>query len=134
MLSIQEEISSDAFLVNLLVERGLLTDRDAYAVLSTKTGVPTSIVKCSQLQLAVTRTFPLHMADRFKVLPFRVEDGKVHVAGTRVPKPEFFAAAARFTSLLLEFHLVSARNFRELSERANGHTGELIALGDRIDR
>ncbi len=131
MARLQDEIRSDQFLADLLVARGLLSEEDARLALSQKTGVQFSKLSHVDLNLRVAHVLPRHLQSQFGIVPVRVENGKLLVAGTRVPGPEFYDAARVFTALPIEFHLISNENFLLLS-REELATESLRALHNAI--
>jgi bacteriophage N4 adsorption protein B len=114
MARIQDELRSDQFLADLLVQRGLLAEEDARKAISAKAGVPCRKITEAEINPRAAHVLPRHLREQFGVLPFLVETGKLLIAGTRVPPPEFYQAARRFTMLPVEFHLLSHENFRAL--------------------
>ena len=64
----------------------------------------------------MTRALPAAMARKWRVLPFRIAAGELHVAGSDVPGEEMQQDIRRFSSLELRFHLVTPTEFEELAE------------------
>jgi hypothetical protein len=131
---IQDEIRSDDFLANLLVQRGLLSEEEAHAAISKKTGVKFSNLSRTDLRPRVVHVLSRHLRSQFSVIPVRVESGKLLVAGTRVPPPEFYDAARAFTRLPIEFHLLSNANFLALTKEETAFSHSLSALQKAVHR
>ena len=49
------------------------------------------------------------------MLPFRVAEGSLYLAGPDIPSPSVTAALRRYTSLDLRFHLVTPSEFEKLT-------------------
>ncbi|MFL6350601.1 MAG: hypothetical protein ACJ74Z_01945 [Bryobacteraceae bacterium] len=47
-------------------------------------------------------------------MPFGLQDGRLFVAGARVPPPSLFEELQAFTRLHAEFQLVTRQNYEEL--------------------
>lgn len=131
MARIQDELNSDEFLAELLVSRGLLQADAARSALAKKAGVPFSKLSTADINPRIAHVLPRHVRARYSVVPFRVGGGKLHVAGTQLPDPAFFDAARTFTSLPVEFHLVSNENFL-LLRKEEDTTGSLQALSNAL--
>lgn len=128
MTRLQDELQSDEFLADLLVSRGLLTEDDARVAIGQKSGVPSSKLTSDDVNPKLAHIFPRHIQVQFEVLPYRIESGKLLVAGTRVPEPEFYETARIFTKLPVEFHLLSNHNYRSLTQKPDRTTQSLQAL------
>jgi hypothetical protein len=51
---------------------------------------------------------------QWRVLPFRVAEGGLYLAGPETPSSEMSAALRSFTSLDIRFHLVTPAEFEKL--------------------
>jgi adsorption protein B len=133
MARLQDEIRSDQFLADLLVRRGLLAEEDALKAISSKAGVPSRQLHSTDINSKIQHVLPLHLRKQFGIIPFRIEAGKLLIAGTRVPGPELYEMAQRFTRLPIEFHLLSNSNYRELTTADLSATNSLLALNNALD-
>ncbi len=61
------------------------------------------------------RALPLHVVERWRVLPFRINEGKLLLATPYEPPPSVHAELKRFTHLEVCFQLVSLENFQKLA-------------------
>jgi hypothetical protein len=61
------------------------------------------------------RALPLHVVERWRVLPFRINEGKLLLATPYEPPPSARAELKRFTHLEVCFQLVSLENFQKLA-------------------
>jgi adsorption protein B len=99
-----------------LVNLGWLDEKSLYEVLSRQHGLPQSRIDPDEVRPAVARAFPMRVLRHWRVLPFKVEAGKLFVAAPDPPTPEMRCALRPLTRLELEFHLVTPANYRSLTE------------------
>jgi hypothetical protein len=66
---------------------------------------------------AVTRSLPARVARKWKVLPFRVLSGRLFVLGPELPSAAMTRELSRFSSLELQYQLVTPDDFEELAAR-----------------
>lgn len=111
---IRAEMPADADLAEYLVASGLLSDEDVCKAISLQSGVPSARVDTRRVKARIARTLPAHVEQRFGIVPFGVEDGRLLVAGASVPPANAFEELKRFTRLQIEFQLVTKRNYQEL--------------------
>jgi hypothetical protein len=57
------------------------------------------------------------VAQKWRVLPFRIAAGELYVAGSELPDEEMRRDIGRFSSLEIRFHLVTPTEFEELAEQ-----------------
>jgi bacteriophage N4 adsorption protein B len=112
---LQAELRSENFLGEMLLARGLISDDDLRSALSAQSGVPFTRVDARRVNRKVARTLPLHIERRFGIVPFGLDAGRLCVAGSRVPSARMYEEVKRCTQLPVEFHLVTRRNYEELS-------------------
>ena len=98
-----------------LVITGLLSTEALYEALSVQQGLPVAQVEPSSIPIGVARALPEKLVRDWKVMPFRVADGHLYVAGPEIPTLETTAALRAFTSLELRFHLVTPEVFETLT-------------------
>jgi hypothetical protein len=63
----------------------------------------------------VAHALPEHIVREWSVLPFRVAEGSVFLASSRLPTPEMSASLRSFTALEIRFHLVTPSKFENLA-------------------
>jgi adsorption protein B len=112
---LQAELRSENFLGELLLMRGLISEDNLCSALSVQSGVPFSCVDARRVNRKIARTLPLHIERRFGIVPFGLDSGRLCVAGSRVPSARMYDEVKRCTQLPIEFHLVTRRNYEELS-------------------
>lgn len=98
-----------------LVQCGCIDEESLYEGLSLQRCIPQCRVEPSHVKRAVARSLPAEVARRNKLVPFRVEAGHLVIAGPELPTPELRDELRRFTSLEIEFQLVTPSNYAELS-------------------
>jgi len=98
-----------------LVRRGKLTEADLYIALSLQRNLPLGKPKPSEINPPATRAVPAEISRRWRVLPFRVADGQLHVAGPDLPSDEMTRDLQRFAKLGVRFQLVTPTEFEELA-------------------
>lgn len=97
-----------------LVQSGRLPEESLYAALSLQSGIPAAPLHGSDVDRPVTRAFPADMSRQWQVLPFRVEQGRLHVATPDVPSPELQRELAGLSGLEIRYRLVAPAQFKEL--------------------
>ncbi len=98
-----------------LVRGGHLSEEALYKALSLQQGLPMGRVAPENVPTAVARALPEHVAREWGVLPFKVAEGSLFLAGARAPSPEMSRALQGFTALEIQFHLVTPTEFETLS-------------------
>jgi bacteriophage N4 adsorption protein B len=100
-----------------LVQSGRLTEPELYEALSLQQRLPLAVVNPDDVPRRVTRALPAHIAARWQVLPFRVQAGELHVAGTDIPDDGMELEVRRHTSLEVRFHLITPASYRLLEAK-----------------
>jgi hypothetical protein len=111
---IQSKMPPGMDLADFLVSHGQISDEDLCEAMSLQSGVPAGYVDPSHVSPRMVRTLPGHIERRFRVLAFRLEKGRLFVAGPRVPPPNLSEELRKFTRLPVEFYLVTWRNYEQL--------------------
>ncbi len=97
-----------------------LTEDNLYRALSTQAGIPLGAPAEREVNRMATRMLPADMTKRWKVLPYRIDMGQLHLATTEVPSEEMARELAGASALNLRFRLVAPGEFRKLMEMADG--------------
>jgi adsorption protein B len=103
---------------NLLLMMGMLTEDDLCRAHSLYAGVISGRVDVQQVKPRIVRSLPRHVIRRWRVLPVSVTDGRLLVASANIPEPSLFEELKKFTSLPIDFQLVTKSNFDELAKLA----------------
>jgi hypothetical protein len=98
-----------------LVNTGRLTVRALYDALSFQQGLPVAHIDPLDVRPNVARALPEHLVRRWRVLPFRVENGALFLASPEAPSAELTTQLTEFTRLDLRFHLLPPHEFDSLS-------------------
>ena len=98
-----------------LVQLQKLSEENLYHALSLQSGIPAGPVAIREVDPRATRAFPAEAARRWKVLPYRVETGRLHVAMADVPSPELTRELAGLSALEIRYRLVRPAEFARLS-------------------
>jgi len=106
----------DANLAEHLRASGVVSDDDLCKALSLHTGVPSLKIDARKVKAFIARSLPAHLEKRHGVVPVRVHAGKLLVAGQNVLSPDALEELQGFTSLPIEFQLVTRRNYEELQK------------------
>jgi adsorption protein B len=98
-----------------LMQLGLLTEQELYTALSLQNNLPLGKPDPEVVSRAITRSLPAELSRRWRVLPFRIVAGELHVAGANVPDEAMQSEIRQFSSLELRFHLVTPSQYEELA-------------------
>jgi adsorption protein B len=99
-----------------LVELRVLDETDFYEALSLQHCLPQLSIHDLDVPPSVARALPAAVARRHKLVPFKIEVGRLFLAGPELPNAEVRREVERYTSLEVEFHLVTPSNYRRLTE------------------
>jgi adsorption protein B len=99
-----------------LVELRVLDETDFYEALSLQHCLPQLSIHDLDVPPSVARALPAAIARRHKLVPFKIEVGRLFLAGPELPNAEVRREVERYTSLEVEFHLVTPSNYRRLTE------------------
>jgi len=99
-----------------LTGTGRLDEDQLYDALSLQQGLPVERIDPRKVSAAVARALPEHAVRQWRVLPFRVAEGSLFVAGPELPTAAMATALRNFTPLQLRFHLVTPSRFERLAE------------------
>ncbi len=106
-----------------LVRSHMLSEEELYAALSAHAAIPLGMPSRGELKRGATRALPAHVARRWKVLPYRVALGQLHLLTSEVPTEEMTRELESITGLEIRFRLVRPRDLEELAEE---HLGRAV--------
>jgi adsorption protein B len=116
--SVMEELCASlapgADLSDYLLGHGVLDEESLCEAISLKEGLPSLCLKPPDIDIRIARSLPARVGADLEIVPFRVEKGRLLVAGPKPPRLNIRQELSRFTRLEIEFHLVTWRNFEEL--------------------
>lgn len=105
-------------LADYLLSSNTVSEDQLRHALSLQSGLASAQVTTTEVKRRVVQSLPVTIQKRHGIVPFKVENGRLLVAGTRVPTEDLFAELRPHTRLTIEYQLVSKRNFDELQELA----------------
>ena len=103
-----------------LIEAGALDEDALYQALQIQTGLPVATVSAPSVRVVIARALPAEVAQRCRVIPFKVESGCLFLATPDVPTEETHAMLRPFTNLDLRFQLMKPAKYRELASALMG--------------
>jgi adsorption protein B len=92
-----------------------ISEDDLYRALSIQAGIPFG--PPDKVDRRAARALPAAAAQRWRVLPYKVEAGQLHLAATDVPSEEMLIALSGLSSLEPRFRLVPPRVFERMAAR-----------------
>jgi adsorption protein B len=102
-------------LVNHLLKLNLIPETELYEAISLEQNLPMG--KPEEVSAPITRSFPAAVSRRWKVLPFKIVAGSLHVAGSEPPTDEMNDDLRTFSSLEIRFQLVTPTDYEQLAEQ-----------------
>ncbi len=107
-----------------LVRSRRLSEEHLYQALSSQAGIPLGVPQASELHRSATRVLPAETARRWKVMPYRVAVGQLHVLTPNLPCEAMTRELAGLSDLEIRFRLVRPGEFdalaREYLPRTSG--------------
>jgi adsorption protein B len=116
MLLVIQQRARGEDLADFLIQHGLLSDESLCEAISLQSGLPAVYVDPLEVNPNIIRALPVHIERRFRVLAFRLEAGRLYIAGPKPPSPVLARELKEFTTLPVEFQLVTWRNYLQLLE------------------
>jgi bacteriophage N4 adsorption protein B len=98
-----------------LLRCGRLAESTLYEALSLQQGLPLVELEPKNISRQAVRILPARVTAEWRVLPFRLEDRSLFIAGSELPRPEMNEALRSFTSFEIRFHLVTPTTFERLT-------------------
>jgi adsorption protein B len=92
-----------------------LSEENLYQALSLQAGIPVGPLASGEVDRLATRALPAEAVRRWKVLPYRVATGRLHVATAEVPSPELTRELASLSALEIRYCLVRPAEFARLA-------------------
>jgi adsorption protein B len=96
-----------------LLELEKISEDDLYRALSSQSGIPLGLPHA--VNRRALRTLPAEAARRWRVLPYRMNVGQIHVVTADLPSPEMLRELSIFSSMEVRFRLVLPREFEALA-------------------
>jgi len=105
---------ADTRLGEHLMTMGAISEGDLYEALSLQQNIPLRLLDLENVSPVVARTLPAHVVEHYRVMPFKIADGSLFVAGPDVPPVDLHKSLREFTRLKIRFEFVSQSNFDQL--------------------
>lgn len=86
-------------------------------LLSLRENLPSIELGLREIARGASRALPAAVARKWRVLPFRVSEGQLLVAGPELPSSEMAAELRRFCSLEVQFHCIALTDYAALEEQ-----------------
>jgi adsorption protein B len=96
-----------------LVSRQVLSEDDVYRALSAQTGIAFGMPPESDWNRLAAHSLPLDAVRRWRILPYRIAVGQIHVLTPDVPTEEMARALEQLSALQIRFRLVRPTEFAE---------------------
>jgi adsorption protein B len=97
-----------------LVRLGHISEDELYEALNLQQNLPIAAVGLAAISRHVARTIPAGVARKWKVIPLRVDEGRLLVAGPDLPCGEMKEELRRHCSLEIRFQLITPADFSTL--------------------
>ncbi len=97
-----------------LIEMGVLREEEVYEALSLQQDLPCVRLDPASVPRRVARALPGEVLDRIGVIPFRIQDGALDLAGPWLIDPEMQDTLQKYTRLDLRFHLTPPSDYERL--------------------
>jgi adsorption protein B len=94
-----------------LVVRRVISEEDVYRALSAQSGLSFGLPPAGDWNHGAARALPLEVLRRWRVLPYRISVGQIHVLTPELPTDEMAQELAQFTALRIRFRLVRPAEF-----------------------
>jgi len=103
-----------------LLENGLVSEDALCLALSIQGGVQAVRVNLELVKQQVVRSLPNYIEERYGLVPFDMNSGRLALAGWLVPSNEVFDELKALTNLDVEFQLVRSSDYAALRELCYG--------------
>jgi hypothetical protein len=103
-----------------LVQLQKLSEEDLYLALSLHAGIELGAPEIYECTPSAARKLPLAVIRRWKVVPYRIDLGQMHLLTPHLPTEAMTRELVRYCSLELRFRLVRPGEFQLLFEECYG--------------
>jgi adsorption protein B len=98
-----------------LLQLQRISEEHLYQALSFQTGIPLGLPSSAEVNRLATHALPTAAALRWKVMPYRVDAGQLHLVTADVPSEAMIRELNRLSGLELRFHLIRPNEFDDLA-------------------
>jgi adsorption protein B len=106
-----DDIPEEGSLAEHLLSSGCISEQDLAKAISLRENLPLANVTALHQCGPTVRSLPARAVLRWRVVPFGVQEGTLHVAGPEPPNEDMHADLRRFTTLKIQFHLTTETEF-----------------------
>jgi adsorption protein B len=99
-----------------LLQLQRISEENLYQALSSQLGIPCGLPGSSEVDRLAIRVLPVAVALRWKVMPYRVDAGQLHIVTADVPSEAMIRELNRLSELELRFHLIRPNEFDDLAK------------------
>jgi bacteriophage N4 adsorption protein B len=92
-----------------------VSEDNLYHALALQAGIPLGRPARAEVERSATRVFPAETMRRWKVMPYRVEPGRLLAVTAEVPSSEMTRELAELSTLEIRYRLVRPSEFEELA-------------------
>jgi adsorption protein B len=96
-----------------LVYRREVSEEQVYLALGAQNGIAVGLPPRSDWNRRAARSLPLEAVRRWRVLPYRISVGQIHLLTPEVPSDEMASDLARLSTLEIRFRLVRPSEFEQ---------------------
>ena len=98
-----------------LLQLERISEDNLYQALSSQMGIPLGLPSSAEVDRLATRVLPAAVALQWKVMPYRVDAGQLHIVTPDVPSEALVRELNRLSELELRFHLIRPNEFEHLA-------------------
>jgi len=99
-----------------LIRLQKLTEENLYQALSSQAGIPLGMPADQDINRLVTRSLPAAALRRWKVMPYRVAVGHLHVLTAELPTPEMSGELSSLSGLEIRYRLIRPHEMEGLAQ------------------
>jgi adsorption protein B len=110
------EVPQGLRLGEYLLQLQQISEEHLYQALSFQAGIPWGLPSSVEVNRLATRVLPAAASLRWKVMPYRVNAGQLHLVTADVPSDAMIRDLNRLSALELRFHLIRPNEFESLAK------------------
>jgi len=94
-----------------------ISEEHLYQALSTQAGIPLGAPASHEVHRPATQVLPAEAVRRWKVIPYRVSEGQLHVLTPEIPSQELVHDLTAYSDLEFRFRLVRPTEFESMAKQ-----------------
>ena len=103
-----------------LVQSEQLSEENLYRALSQQAGLELGLPRAGEVSAPATHALPANTSRRWRVLPYRVCAGQMHLLTPEIPTSDMLRHLEEVATLELRFRLVQPRDYERIADRYLG--------------